>query len=464
MLHLKETRNYILKLHLPPKVKMILGILSENGYEAYVVGGCVRDSILAREPSDWDITTSAKPEDVCRIFHRTVRTGLKHGTVTVLIGDEQFEITTYRGMDQLSYEDAPDLRQDLLHRDFTINAMAYNDREGLVDIVDGMRDLQRKVIRCVGEPDDRFDEDPLRILRAFRFAAETGFAIERSTADRIPYFAERLQNVSGERIRDELVKILVSRNPEYWMDLYKAGITASVMPEFDLCMETPQNTPHHFYDVGTHTVKTLMAVEPDRILRLTMLMHDFGKPAVRFHDSLGRDHFKGHAAKSAEIACDIMKRLRFDKDTINKVSKLIYYHDYRPEPEPKAVRRAAYLIGPELFPLYIKVQWADNCGKSLYRRREKQERVSRVARVYEEIMAENPCLSRKELAINGEDLRAIGIRGRETGDILESALLMVLDTPELNDREILLQYAAEVHARSEKNQQGRPEKKEGNDI
>ena len=229
-------------------------------------------------------------------------------------------------------------------------------------------------------------------------------------------------------------------------------------------METPQNTPHHFYDVGTHTVKTLMAVEPDRILRLTMLMHDFGKPAVRFHDSLGRDHFKGHAAKSAEIACDIMKRLRFDKDTINKVSKLIYYHDYRPEPEPKAVRRAAYLIGPELFPLYIKVQWADNCGKSLYRRREKQERVSRVARVYEEIMAENPCLSRKELAINGEDLRAIGIRGRETGDILESALLMVLDTPELNDREILLQYAAEVHARSEKDRQGRPEKKEGKDI
>ena len=434
-----------MKLLLPPKVKMILGILSENGYEAYVVGGCVRDSILARNPSDWDITTSAKPEDVCRIFHRTVGTGLKHGTVTVLIGDEQFEVTTYRGTAGHSEENTPDLVQDLLHRDFTINAMAYNDKSGLVDIVDGMNDLQRKVVRCVGEPDDRFDEDPLRILRAFRFAAETGFSIDRNTADRIPYFADRLRNVSGERIRDELVKILVSRNPEYWMELYKTGITAAVMPEFDLCMETPQNTPHHFYDVGTHTVKTLMAIEPDRILRLTMLMHDFGKPAMRFHDRLGRDHFKGHAAKSADIARDIMKRLRFDRETINKVCKLIYYHDYRPEPVPKAVRKAVYLIGPELFPLYIKVQWADNCGKSLYKRKEKQERVTRVARVYEQIMAEKPCLSRKELAINGEDLRELGIRGRETGDILESALLMVLDEPEMNNREVLLKYASDLH-------------------
>ena len=424
---------------------MILGILSENGYEAYVVGGCVRDSILARNPSDWDITTSAKPEDVCRIFHRTVGTGLKHGTVTVLIGDEQFEVTTYRGTAGHSEENTPDLVQDLLHRDFTINAMAYNDKSGLVDIVDGMNDLQRKVVRCVGEPDDRFDEDPLRILRAFRFAAETGFSIDRNTADRIPYFADRLRNVSGERIRDELVKILVSRNPEYWMELYKTGITAAVMPEFDLCMETPQNTPHHFYDVGTHTVKTLMAIEPDRILRLTMLMHDFGKPAMRFHDRLGRDHFNGHAAKSADIARDIMKRLRFDRETINKVCKLIYYHDYRPEPDPKAVRKAVYLIGPELFPLYIKVQWADNCGKSLYKRKEKQERVTRVARVYEQIMAEKPCLSRKELAINGEDLRELGIRGRETGDILESALLMVLDEPEMNNREVLLKYASDLH-------------------
>ena len=434
-----------MKLLLPPKVKMILGILSENGYEAYVVGGCVRDSILARNPSDWDITTSAKPEDVCRIFHRTVGTGLKHGTVTVLIGDEQFEVTTYRGTAGHSEENTPDLVQDLLHRDFTINAMAYNDKSGLVDIVDGMNDLQRKVVRCVGEPDDRFDEDPLRILRAFRFAAETGFSIDRNTADRIPYFADRLRNVSGERIRDELVKILVSRNPEYWMELYKTGITAAVMPEFDLCMETPQNTPHHFYDVGTHTVKTLMAIEPDRILRLTMLMHDFGKPAMRFHDRLGRDHFKGHAAKSADIARDIMKRLRFDRETINKVCKLIYYHDYRPEPDPKAVRKAVYLIGPELFPLYIKVQWADNCGKSLYKRKEKQERVTWVARVYEQIMAEKPCLSRKELAINGEDLRELGIRGRETGDILESALLMVLDEPEMNNREVLLKYASDLH-------------------
>ena len=434
-----------MKLLLPPKVKMILGILSENGYEAYVVGGCVRDSILAKNPSDWDITTSAKPEDVCRIFHRTVGTGLKHGTVTVLIGDEQFEVTTYRGTAGHSEENTPDLVQDLLHRDFTINAMAYNDKSGLVDIVDGMNDLQRKVVRCVGEPDDRFDEDPLRILRAFRFAAETGFSIDRNTADRIPYFADRLRNVSGERIRDELVKILVSRNPEYWMELYKTGITAAVMPEFDLCMETPQNTPHHFYDVGTHTVKTLMAIEPDRILRLTMLMHDFGKPAMRFHDRLGRDHFKGHAAKSADIARDIMKRLRFDRETINKVCKLIYYHDYRPEPDPKAVRKAVYLIGPELFPLYIKVQWADNCGKSLYKRKEKQERVTRVARVYEQIMAEKPCLSRKELAINGEDLRELGIRGRETGDILESALLMVLDEPEMNNREVLLKYASDLH-------------------
>ena len=444
-----------MKLRLPSEVKYILDVLKSRGFEAYIVGGCVRDAVLARTPNDWDITTSARPEEVKAAFRRTVDTGIAHGTVTVLVHDSAFEVTTYRidgayedGRHPSSVTFTPNLADDLLRRDFTVNAMAYNEEAGLVDLYGGMDDLQRKCIRCVGNPDERFNEDALRVLRAVRFSAQLGFAIENETRSALLRHAENLRQISAERIQTELVKLLISPHPEMVRTLYETGITRVILPEFDAMMETPQNTPYHMYNVGEHTIKTLEAIEPDRILRLTMLLHDIGKPAVRYTDSTGRDHFNGHGKTGAEMAHSILKRLKFDNDTIAKVDRLILYHDVRPFPKPKEVRRTIFLVGEELFISFLKVQWADTCGKSTFRREESFERIREVAAVYEEIMKENACLSLKDLAVNGYDLMEIGIYGREIGEILNAALKMVIDEPEKNDREELLAFAAKQHRMS----------------
>lgn len=443
-----------MRLRLPEKVKHIIDTLEENGFEAFAVGGCVRDSILARDPKDWDITTSARPEQVKALFRRTVDTGLKHGTVTVLLGDDQYEVTTYR-IDG-DYEDGrhpkevtftSELREDLLRRDFTINAMAYNDRLGLVDLYGGMDDLQKRIIRCVGNADARFEEDALRIMRAVRFSAQLDFTIEEETRRSAASHAGNLRMISAERIQMEMVKLLESPHPEKWEELYELGITSVILPEFDRCMDTPQETPHHFYNVGEHTMMVLKAVPEDRVLRLAALLHDIGKPEVRFRDSLGRDHFNGHDKKSAEMTRDIMRRLKFDNDTTGKVVQLVLYHDYRPLPEPAAVRRAIYKIGKDLFPRYLQLQWADYHAQSLYRRQEKTDRILAVSRLYEEIMREEDCLSLKDLKMNGNDLLAMGIRGKEIGEILDAALSEVLDDPRRNERNALLAFAEEFHAK-----------------
>jgi tRNA nucleotidyltransferase (CCA-adding enzyme) len=445
-----------LRLKLPARVNFIIDILRRHGYEAYAVGGCVRDLILAKEPEDWDITTSATPEEVKTVFRRTVDTGIEHGTVTVLLEDEHFEITTYRidgkysdGRHPDDVRFTPSLKEDLKRRDFTINAMAYNEKLGLVDLYGGMKDLQSKVIRCVGDPDERFDEDALRILRAVRFAAQLGFGIDAPTYESIRTHARSLEKISAERIRVELVKLLISKNPQMFGELYQLGITAVIMPEFDRCMATPQNTPHHLYNVGEHTLRTLPVVPADQVLRLTMLMHDFGKPEVKFTDSTGRDHFKGHAPVSARIAKDIMKRLRFDNATTEKVVRLVYFHDCRPEPEEAPVRLAVHRIGKELFPDYLTVQWADTSAKSPYQQEQKFRRIEDVNRVYLKILGQNDPLEMKELAISGRDLTAMGIAGKEIGELLDAALLKVLENPRFNDRQRLLKYVKERHAENE---------------
>ena len=441
-----------MKLRLPSEVKYILDILKGRGYEAYIVGGCVRDAILARTPNDWDITTSAKPEEVKACFRRTVDTGIAHGTVTVLVHDESFEVTTYRidgvytdGRHPSSVTFTPNLTEDLLRRDFTVNAMAYNEEAGLVDLYGGMEDLQKKCIRCVGNPDERFDEDALRVLRAVRFSAQLGFSIEHETLEAVRRHAGNLKLISAERIAAELVKLLISPHPEMVRTLYETGITRVILPEFDAMMETPQNTPYHMYNVGEHTIKTLEAIEPDKLLRLTMLLHDIGKPAVRYTDSTGRDHFNGHGKAGAEMAHSILRRLKFDNDTISKVDRLVLYHDLRPFPKAKEVRKAVFLLGEDLFISYLKVQWADTCGKSAFKQEEAFERIREVTAVYEQILADRDCLSLRDLAINGYDLMEMGIRGREIGDILNAALKAVLDEPEMNERETLLEFAAKRH-------------------
>ena len=434
-------------LEIPKNAETILHILENAGYEAYVVGGCVRDSILGRKPDDWDITTSAKPEQVKELFHRTVDTGLQHGTVTVLMEKEGYEVTTYRVDGE--YEDGrhpkevtftASLEEDLKRRDFTINAMAYNPSGGLVDLFGGLEDIDRKIIRCVGDPLERFTEDALRIMRAVRFSAQLGFSIEEETRKALKVLAPNLKHVSAERIQVELVKLLMSPHPDYLRTAYEAGITAEFLPEFDACMETSQNTPHHCYTVGEHILHSLCHVRADRVLRITMLLHDIGKPVVRKTDENGRDHFKTHGNAGEKMAGQILRRLKFDNDTIRKVTRLVKWHDDRPEGTLKSVRRAVNRIGEDLFPLYLEVQQADMLAQSLYRRREKQARLDSVRDAYRQIIEEKQCVSLKTLAVTGRDLIENGYRpGREIGEKLEKLLNLVLEDPEKNQKEILLE-------------------------
>lgn len=440
-----------MKINLPEKVLMIINNLQLHGYEAYAVGGCVRDSILARRPEDWDITTSAKPEEIKKLFRRTVDTGIEHGTVTVILGKDSYEVTTYR-IDG-TYEDGrhpkevrftDDLKEDLQRRDFTINAMAYNDDVRLVDVFGGMQDLNHHLIRCVGDPVERFSEDALRILRAVRFSAQLNFPIEKKTAEAVKEMAPSLGRISAERIQAELVKLLVSAHPERIQDACELGITKVILPEWDAMTGVEQNTPHHKYDVAQHTLRAMKNVKRDKVLRLTMLFHDMGKPEAKTTDEAGRDHFKGHALISEEIARRVMRRLKFDNDTIRKVTRLVCYHDYRMEATPKNIRRAMNRIGVELFPYYLAVRLADVKAQSPYRKREKIENIVAVRVLYQKILLEDQCVTLRQLAVSGRDLMDLGMSpGREMGNMLSELLEYVIDDPERNRKDILCDYVKE---------------------
>lgn len=437
-----------IRITIPEKAKYIIDTITAAGFEAYVVGGCVRDSILGRKPQDWDITTSARPEQVKALFPRTIDTGLQHGTVTVMREREGFEVTTYRIDGE--YEDSrhpreviftPNLEEDLKRRDFTINAMAYNDEAGLIDIFGGMEDMEAGVIRCVGNPLERFREDALRMLRAIRFSAQLGFQIDPSTRDAVRELAPTLQKISAERIQMELVKLVTSPHPDYLREAYALGVTKVFFPEFDAAMETEQNHPHHMYSVGEHILHSLSFTEPEKVLRLTMLLHDIGKPEALSVDANGVTHFYGHAAISAEMAKKILRRLKFDNDTIYMVGKLVNYHDYGNgvEPDLRTVRRTVHKVGEDAFPALFHVKRADILAQSIYQREEKLERVSKWQQLYEEIKEKKQCISLRELAITGSDLIAAGIApGKEIGEILQQLLEQVLENPELNTREQLL--------------------------
>lgn len=437
------------KITIPEKAEYIIQTIQNAGFEAYVVGGCVRDSILGRRPEDWDITTSATPQQVKALFPRTIDTGIQHGTVTVMLDKEGYEVTTYR-IDG-KYEDnrhpkevtfTPNLTEDLRRRDFTINAMAYNNETGLVDVFGGLEDIERKMIRCVGNARERFGEDALRIMRAVRFSAQLGYAIEEETCEAIRELAPTLEVISAERIRVELEKLLVSPHPEYLRFAYEMGITKVILPEFDACMETPQNHPHHRYGVGDHVLHSLSKVEPDRILRLTMLFHDIGKPVTVSTDQEGINHFYEHHEIGEAMTRDIMRRLRFDNDTIQKVCKLVMYHDYGNSvvPDMRIVRRAINRVGEEMFPFLFPVKRADVMAQSDYMRQEKLENIDMWQQVYEKIIAQKQCVSLKTLAVTGKDLIAEGYKpGPELGKMLNELLNVVLENPECNTKEYLLQ-------------------------
>ena len=435
-----------MKIALPEKVSFIINTLMRAGYEAYAVGGCVRDVMLNRTPMDWDITTSAKPHEVKQLFGHTIDTGILHGTVTVMLEQEGFEVTTYRIDGE--YEDArhpkevsftSDLLEDLKRRDFTINAMAYNDTQGLVDAFDGVGDLKRGIIRCVGRATERFSEDALRMLRAVRFSAQLGFVLEEETRAAIVELAPNIAKVSAERIQMELVKLLTSNHPEEIRTAYETGLTAVFLPEFDRMMETAQNNPHHCYTVGEHTLMALQGVEADKVLRFTMLLHDVAKPVCRTTDENGTDHFYGHPQKGSEMARMILRRLKFDNDTTDRVSALVRWHDDNPELSPRSVRRAISRIGLERYPALFEVKRADTLAQSMYRREEKLKYLHDYEMLYQEVMEKQQCLTIKQLAVTGSDLIEAGMQpGKEIGSVLKKLLELVLEDPELNTKEKLL--------------------------
>ena len=336
------------------------------------------------------------------------------------------------------------LEEDLRRRDFTINAMAYNDEVRLVDVFGGMQDLNHHRIRCVGDPEERFSEDALRILRAVRFSAQLNFPIEPNTARAVKKLAPTLKKISAERIRTELVKLLVSPHPERIQDAFELGITRVILPEWDAMVGVEQHTPHHKYDVAEHTIRALKNVKRDKILRLTMLFHDMGKPAMKTTDEKGQDHFKGHALVSEEIARKILRRLKFDNDTVKMVTRLVCYHDYRIEATPQNVRRAMNRIGVELFPYYLAVRMADVKAQSPYRKREKIENIVEMRRLYQEALLKDQCVTLRQLAVSGKDLMQLGMKpGRELGSMLSELLEYVIDDPERNDRDTLCKYVKE---------------------
>lgn len=448
-----------MKISLPKQVNRIIHTLQAEGYDAYAVGGCVRDCLLGRTPKDWDITTSARPEAVKTLFSHTIDTGIQHGTVTVMLDHVGYEVTTYRIDGE--YEDARhpkevvftgNLLEDLRRRDFTINAMAYNEDAGLVDAFEGAKDLKKGVIRCVGRPHDRFGEDALRMLRALRFSAQLGFSIDGATRQAIADLAQNLARVSAERIQMELLKLLTSDNPQVMRDVYELGLTGVFLPEFDRMMETGQNNKHHCYTVGEHTIVAMQNIQPRKVLRLAVLLHDVAKPVCITTDEAGQNHFKGHPEEGARMARKILRRLKFDNDTTDRVCLLIRWHDDRPKLSQRNVRRVISRVGTDSMEDLLAVKRADTLGQSLYQRREKLDYVDEFERLYHEVLEKNQCVTKKDLAVNGRDLIALGMEpGPRLGEVLDALFERVLDTPELNTREQLLAMAQQDRKEQTKN-------------
>lgn len=433
-------------MNIPKEVAYILSVLENKGFEAYAVGGCVRDSLLGRKPKDWDVTTSASPKEVKACFLRTIDTGIQHGTVTVMLGKEGFEVTTYRIDGNYSDGRHPDgvcftsnLLEDLKRRDFTINAMAYNPKRGIVDAFGGQQDLKNRVIRCVGCAEERFGEDALRMLRAIRFSAQLGFTIDEETRKAIIKLAPNLQKVSKERIQAEMIKTLTSSHPEKVYEAWKTGIMDYVMPEFDLMMKETQNNPYHCYDVGTHTIVMLKNIPNDKVLRLTALFHDMGKPATAIIDEKGEKHFYGHAVVSSQMAKARMRDWKMDNDTIEQVKTLIAYHSYPFRRDKKLIRCVLNKIGEPLFLPLMEVMRADTLAKSDYTKQDRLDDIDAIIKLYEEIMEANECFQMKDLAVNGKMLMQAGMKpGKEMGNVLHDMLEHVLEHPENNEKEFLL--------------------------
>lgn len=403
----------MVRIELPKDVRHIINVLMENGYEAYAVGGCVRDSILGRTPGDWDITTSALPMQVKALFRRTIDTGIQHGTVTVMLGKNGYEVTTYRidgkyedSRHPKSVEFTSNIVEDLKRRDFTINAMAYNDEHGIVDVFDGMGDLKRKIIRCVGKAHDRFDEDALRILRAVRFSAQLGFDIEDDTAKAAKELAPTLVKISRERIHTELNKLLLSGNPDYFSVVYDLGVMKIIIPELE-------NIDAHKLDRIQHFIKKTRAVLPERYAALLSCV-------------------------DADTAGRILKGLKLDNATISMAAKLVKYYNMNPVLSEAAVRHYINEVG-ENDALRIVDFNISICGSEL------NKGYTDMKKICVMVKERGDCTELRNLKISGRDLMEAGFpAGKQLGEILQKLLCEVLDNPKFNEYNYLLKRAVEL--------------------
>ena len=436
-----------------PASRIAVDTLKSNGFEAFLIGGSVRDFIMELPIGDIDITTNATPSQVKEVFKdfRVIETGIKHGTVTVLIDNEPIEITTYRSEGTYSDNRHPDsvkfsdsLSDDVIRRDFTMNAIAYDFTEGFCDLTGGIDDINNKIIRCIGDAEARFREDALRILRALRFSSVLGFAIEENTKIAIHRCKDLLKNISAERIQVEFVKLICGKNAYSVLQEF-SDVIAVFIPEIKACVGFEQKNRHHCFDVYTHILKAVEKSTPEPVIRLALLFHDVGKPFVSHFDENGEQHYYGHPKKSAEMTEKILTRLRFDNDTKNKVVTLVAFHDSpimvnnNIAPDKKRLKKIMSQIGKELIYDLIEIKFCDNsaqnpeyyCGDDFYKE---------TYRIIDSILDENECFCIKDLKINGNDLMKMGFIGKNIGDILNNLLDLVIRERLENNTDDLIEY------------------------
>lgn len=436
-------------LQIPASVNYILDSLAAAGHEAYVVGGCVRDMLLKRQPSDWDICTSARPDEIKACFSGIEMdlVGEKYGTVTLLLSEERYEVTTFRTDGAYTDGCHPDvvifsdsLKDDLARRDFTTNAMAFNPQTGLMDFFHGQNDLKKGVIRCVGDPGQWFQEDALRIMRALRFASVYRFWLDDETAASIHENRALLERVSNERVRKELCKLLLGKGVMRICREYR-DVLAVVVPEITPCFDFKQNSPYHIYDVWEHILHALDESTEDLIVRLAVFFHDIGKPQCYFVDENG-GHFHGHGKVSAGLAQEIMQRLCFDGATVDTVTELVEIHGRFIEPSEKAVRRLLSRLGQEQFERLMDVRAADVNAQTPECIPQRLDKIANLRTIASRILARNDCFSLRNLAITGTDLIVLGYPiGPRIGEELRKLFELVLDDPSLNERNHLLELA-----------------------
>ena len=442
-------------MELPRAVSDLITRLEQAGYSAYAVGGCVRDALLSKQPHDWDLCTSARPEEMQEVFRgeHVVETGLKHGTLTVVLDHVPYEITTFRTDGSYTDHRHPDsvtfvdhVAGDLSRRDFTVNAMAYSPRDGLVDLFGGQEDLARRVIRCVGTAEERFQEDALRILRALRFASVFDFSIDPETSEALRSLSSSLKKVAAERIREELLKLLCGPGAGRILREYPE-VLAVIIPEIAPMVGYDQMNHHHHFDLWEHTVQGVENVPPEPDLRLTMLLHDTGKPAVRTLDDRGEAHFRGHHKVSAEIAERVTDDLRCDRETRDRVIRLVYYHDMPMRTASGAVNLdRSYLLrqlnrfGEKDLRALFLIHCADRTATGYSSPERERARLAERMAALDALLAEHPCFTLRDLALNGNDLKAIGLEGPALGKALQELLEAVMDGRVPNEKAELNEF------------------------